>query len=326
MESCPPEPVPSEPIDPDLLDWLNHLRAERACSPHTLRAYQGDLDGLVSYLRSRSLSLRQAELAHLRGWLAQAGAGRRRHAPATVARRIAAVRSCFAWMQRTGRLDTDPAARLQLPKVPRRAPRFFDVDEAAAIVEHPTQDGWALLRNRALLELLYGAGLRVGEAQALGTEAVDLAQRLVRVRGKGGKERIVPFGPPAAEAVEAWLEARGAQPGALFLNRHGARLSARSMWTIVRDAGAANGVAGSHPHALRHSCATHMLGAGADLRAIQEQLGHENLSTTQRYTHVDAAHLLRVYRDAHPHARLEPADASVESPPPDRVSSSRTRD
>jgi integrase/recombinase XerC len=217
-------------------------------------------------------------------------------------------------------------ARLQLPRVPRRAPRFFDVDEAAVIVEQPSQDGRAFLRNRALLELLYGAGLRVGEAQALDRDAVDLDQRLVRVRGKGGKERIVPFGPPAAEALSAWLEARGDSPGALFLNLQGRALSARSMWTIVRDAGAANGVAGSHPHALRHSCATHMLGAGADLRAIQEQLGHENLSTTQRYTHVDAAHLLRVYREAHPHARLASPEAAVEASPSDRVRSPRPRD
>lgn len=313
------------PEDPDLLAWLDHLRAERACSPHTLRAYRGDLGRLAEWLHDRGRTLRQADLALLRAWLASTGQGRRRHAPATVGRRIAALRSCFAWMARTDRIEVDPAARLQLPRVPRRAPRFFDVDEAAAVVEQPTQDGWAWLRNRALLELLYGAGLRVGEAQALQLTAIDLVERLVRVRGKGGKDRIVPFGPPAAEALQAWLTERGEGEGAVFLNREGKALSARSMWTIVRDAGAANGIAGAHPHALRHSCATHMLGAGADLRAIQEQLGHETLSTTQRYTHVDAAHLLRIYRSAHPHARLESASAPVDGSLPHRVPSTRRR-
>ncbi|MCK6505637.1 tyrosine recombinase XerC [Myxococcota bacterium] len=294
---------PPAPLDPDLARWLDHLRAERGATAHTLRAYQADLQGLADFLAPSERPLSAATLADLRAWLARSGARGRRLSPATMARRIAAARTFFRWLHRTGRVAGDPSARLQAPKVPRRAPTFLEVPEAAAVVEQPTQEGWFLLRNQALLELLYGAGLRVGEAEGLHLEALDLDQRLVRVRGKGGKDRIVPFGPPAAQALSAWLEARGDRPGAVFLNRDGSRLSARSMWRITRDAGAANGLPGVHPHALRHSCATHMLGAGADLRGIQEQLGHQSLSTTQRYTHVDAAHLLRVYRQAHPRAR-----------------------
>lgn len=290
--------------DADLQDWLDHLRAERAASTHTLRAYRGDLGRLAAFLEARGMRLRDADLATLRAFLAAPSPSRRRLAPASQARRVAAIRSFFAWMKAHGRLPQDPARRLQVPRVPRKSPRFLDVDEAAAVVEEPAQEGRAWLRNRALLELLYGAGLRVGEASGLPLEAIDLDARLVRVRGKGRKERIVPFGPPAAEALAAWLDARGPQPGALFLNLRGGPLSSRAMWTIVRQAALQHGLHQVHPHALRHSAATHMLGAGADLRAIQEQLGHESLSTTQRYTHVDAAWLLSVYRQAHPRARV----------------------
>jgi len=183
----------------------------------------------------------------------------------------------------------------------------MDVGQTATIVEHPSQEGWFQIRNRALLELIYGAGLRVSEAVSLEVDAIDLTERLVRVVGKGDKERVVPFGPPAAEALQLWITTMGSD-GPLFRNRYGKRLSSRSAWRIVRDAGARNGIAGVHPHALRHSCATHLLGAGADLRTIHEQLGHASLSTTQRYTHVDAAHLLQVYRSAHPRAQDEADD------------------
>ena len=212
------------------------------------------------------------------------------------------MRTFYRFMVREGLLAASPAERLSSPKVPKKIPRFLDVPEAAAAVENPRQEGALRLRNRALLELLYGAGLRVSEAVGLDLVDLDLDERTVRVLGKGGKQRVVPFGPPAAEALRAWLD-EGPQSGALFRNRDGGRLSARAAWQIVRDAGVVNDLAGLHPHVLRHSCATHMLGGGADLRGIQEQLGHASLSTTQRYTHVDAAHLLEVYRAAHPRAR-----------------------
>lgn len=296
-------------MDADLERWLSWLSAERGASPHTRRAYARDLERLARLVEEQGRTLREARLVDLRHWLARGRvqANGRAVAPATLQRRVAAARSFFRWLVREGVIDDSPAERLMSPHVPRRTPRFLDLPEAAAIVEGPTQSGWFRLRNRALLELLYGAGLRVGEAVALDTRDVDLAERLVRVRGKGDKERIVPFGPPAAEALERWMRAMGAE-GALFRNKAGGRLSARSAWRIVRDAGAANGIPGVHPHLLRHSCATHLLGDGADLRAIQEQLGHASLSTTQRYTHVNAAHLLRVYRSAHPRARTEAGD------------------
>lgn len=298
-------------MDPDLQRWLDHLRAEQGASPHTLRAYGHDLGALVEWLGARGGGLRGCSRRDLRAWLAarppQSRDGQGRAAPATVSRRISALRSFFGWMLGAELRPEDPTLGLKAPKVPRTTPDFLDVDEAAAVVEAPAQEGWYLLRNRALLELLYGAGLRVSEAVGLDLAAVDLEERLVRVLGKGKKTRIVPFGPPCAEALAAWMEALPPHPGPgggpLFRNRAGGRLSARGAWQIVADAGANNGVAGLHPHALRHSAATHMLGAGADLRSIQEQLGHSSLSTTQRYTHVDAAQLLAVYRSAHPRAR-----------------------
>jgi integrase/recombinase XerC len=269
-----------------------------------MRAARGDLGSLAEWLGDRPL--READLSHLRRWLARDPV--RRPAPATTARRVAHLRAFYAWMVERGRLDRSPAERLKAPRVPRRTPRFLDVDEAAEVVERPTQSGWFAVRNRALLELLYGAGLRVSEAVALDVSHLDLASGLVRVEaGKGDKDRVVPFGPPAAAALRDWIAEMGGS-GALFRNNRGGRLSARSAWRIVRDAGAQSGIHDLHPHALRHSCATHLLGAGADLRAIQEQLGHASLGTTQRYAHIDAAHLMRVYRASHPRARVEPGE------------------
>lgn len=287
-------------MDEDLRQWLDVLAGTERCSPHTLRAYEGDLQLLCDWLEARGRRLRAATLHDLRGWLAQAGQGT--WAAATVARRVASVRAFYRWLLQEGRIASSPAARVRTPRVPQKTPRFLDVDEAAVVVEAPAQEGALHLRNQALLELIYGAGLRVSEAVGLDLDDVDLDTRLVSVRGKGDKDRVVPFGPPAADALAAWM-ATLPSAGPLFRNRDGGRLSSRSAWQITRDAGARNGVPGLHPHALRHSCATHLLGGGADLRGIQEQLGHASLSTTQRYAHVDAAHLLSVYRAAHPHGR-----------------------
>jgi integrase/recombinase XerC len=290
-------------MNQDLPAWMDHLKAERGCSEHTLRAYRANLHSLDTFLLERHKTLRTAALSDLRGWLSKerigTRGGKRSLAPATMARKIAALRSFYRWMLRERFVDASPAVRLKSPRVPKKTPRFLDVQEAAAVVEHPSQQGWFLDRNRALLELMYGAGLRVSETVGLDIVDLDLSNRLVRVLGKGQKERIVPFGPPATQALTTWLQ-HLAPEGALFLNRFHKRLSDRSAWRIVREAGVVNGIADLHPHALRHSCATHLLGSGADLRAIQEQLGHASLSTTQRYTHVDAAHLLSVYRAAHP--------------------------
>ena len=298
-------------MDVHLDQWMDYLKGERGYSPHTLRAYNANLQSLSNYLQSRDHQLKSATLLELRGWLShQRTAGRPSGTPltaATMARKVAAVRSFYRWMLRERHVDASPAARLKNPKIPRKTPRFLDIPEAAAVVEQPHQNGWFHQRNRALLEIMYGAGLRVSEVVSLDVEHVDLKSRLVRVMGKGNKERIVPFGPPAVDALHTWLALRPPD-GPLFLNRYHKRLSSRSAWRIVREAGIANGITGLHPHALRHSCATHLLGSGADLRAIQEQLGHATLSTTQRYTHVDAAHLLKVYRAAHPRSGNEDVD------------------
>lgn len=288
-------------MDPDLAAWLDHLAAEATRSPHSLRARGGDLRACLDALAAAGRTARDATLTDLRRWLAMSEA----RAPASLARRVSSARSFFAWMVDTGRRPDDPAKRLRAPRVPRTLPDTLEVPAAAAIVETPPHGGRLGLRDRALLELLYGAGLRVSEAVGLDWDAVDLGARLVRVTGKGDKERVVPFGPPCADALDAW-RAAGSGAGAVFRNRAGGRLSTRSAWQIVHDAGRFAGEDGVHPHTLRHAAATHMLAGGADLRAIQEQLGHESLSTTQRYTQVDVAHLLRVYRAAHPRARQSP--------------------
>ena len=244
----------------------------------------------------------------LRGWLA---ALTRTHAAPSVARKLAAVRAFFRFLRRQGHVTQSPAELLASPKVRRPLPTFVSPAGAAAVVEAPAGDDAGALRDRALLELLYGSGLRVSEACGLDLVALDLPARQARVLGKGSKERVVPLGGPAAEALDAYLArrgelVRGADPGAVFLTARGRRMGPRAVQRLVQKAGALGaGRADLHPHALRHSCATHMLDGGADLRAIQELLGHASLSTTQRYTHVSVEHLLQVYDRAHPLARRE---------------------
>ena len=278
--------------------FLQFLRAERGASPHTLRAYQHELETLTSWLGERRRALLSATTGDLRAYLASLP----RSAPATTRRRIAAYRTFYRWAVSSGRVEASPAERLRGPRVPSRVPRVLQVGESACVVEAPAQEGWYQLRNRAALELAYGAGLRVSELASLDLDDVDLRDQLVLVRhGKRRKQRRVPFGEPAVAALEAWLEVRGpSTSAALFLNRYRDRLRARSLHRITRDAGRKHGVSGLHPHALRHSCATHLLAGGADLRAIQEQLGHVSLSTTQRYAHVSMERLLAVHAASHP--------------------------
>ena len=281
--------------------FLEYLRAERGASPHTLKGYRGDLEALSLHLESQDSSLIESKLQHLRTHLAKLAG--ERPSPATTRRRLSAFRSFYRWALREGLVDASPADRLSSPKAQVNVPRFLDVGEASELVENPVQKGWFQERNKALLELLYGAGIRVAEAASLDVRDVDLRSNLEDVRrGKGRKQRLVPFGPPAADALRAWISCRGSGGEALFLNKDGGRLSVRGMYRIVRDSGVRNGLSGVHPHALRHSCATHMLAGGADLRAIQEQLGHASLSTTQRYAHVSVEQLISVYRESHPRA------------------------
>jgi integrase/recombinase XerC len=287
-----------------------HLAAERNCSAHTRRAYASDLAQLAEHL-GPDTPPEAVQADDLRAFLA---AGHRRLRPASIARKLAAIRAFYRWLVREERIVRDPSVGLSAPKLPLRLPRPLSVDDCEALVE--TQDGAApasltSLRDRALVELLYGAGLRVGEAVALDIRDVDLLAREVRVLGKGNKERIVPLPQSAQDALGAWLAIRrqpGYQAEPLFVSlqsgaRH-RRLGERSVRRLLaaraRGAGVVDHV---HPHRLRHSYATHLLDMGADLRSIQELLGHASLATTQRYLAVSAARLFEVYDKAHPRAR-----------------------
>jgi integrase/recombinase XerC len=228
---------------------------------------------------------------------------RRKLAKATIARKLAAVRSCFRFLARRGTLEANPARQVRGPRLGRRLPSFLPVDETTALLNPEPELSPGGARDRALLELLYASGLRVAEACGLDVDDLDEGRRTVRVLGKGSKERVVPVGESALEALAAYLAMRGRRRGPLFLNARGGRLTPRSAHRIVRARARRAGIVQRvTPHTLRHSFATHMLGAGADLRLIQELLGHRRLSTTQRYTHVSPEHLMRVYDAAHPRA------------------------
>ncbi|MDP2307562.1 MAG: tyrosine recombinase XerC [Pseudomonadota bacterium] len=277
--------------------FLAFLRAERAASAHTLRAYGRELSTLADALAPRPIE--SALLADLRAHLAR-GAG----APASLQQRIGAIRTFYRWLVREGVIAESPADRLTSPKVKRPLPRVLEVDEATGVVEDPAGEGWRHTRNVALLEVAYGAGLRVSEVAALDVADVELDRGLVRVlSGKGRKGRIVPIGPVAVEAVRALLAEGRMVDGPLFRNVQGGRLTTRGLYDVVRAAGVKNGLAGVHPHAMRHSMATHLLASGADIRSIQEMLGHASLSTTQRYTQVELDQLRVAHRKAHPRAR-----------------------
>ena len=301
-------------IDESLAAFLRHLQVERRASPRTVTEYGRDIEGLAKFTRERGSSaaedVRAIDVYLLRAWLALLA---RRHAPSSIARKVAAARTWMRWMRRRGHVDSCPADELATPKVRRGLPTLLSVDSAKEVVEVPSSDTAAGLRDRAILELLYGSGLRVSELCGLDRDALDLPGASARVLGKGSKERVVPLGTPCLEALARWLEVRPGMvhprrktqdPQAVFLTTFGARIYSRSVHKLVRAHGATGaGRADLHPHALRHTCATHMLDGGADLRAIQEMLGHSSLSTTQRYAHVSMEHLMRVYDAAHPMAR-----------------------
>lgn len=275
--------------------FVDHLRAELSASEHTIRAYSRVLGELSAGLGDRGLPT--ATRLDLRAYLARSGGS-----SATVAQRISAIRAYFRWALREQLLIEDPSERLARPKVPVSLPRVLEIDEADVLVENPLGEGDNRRRNAAILELAYGAGLRVSELAALDVGDVDVTVGLVHVRmGKGRKARRVPFGPPAAAAVSAHLAGRTAGP--LFLNPAGRRLTTRSIYTVVHRSGVQNALADVHPHALRHSFATHLLQNGADIRSIQEMLGHASLSTTQRYAAVDLEQLRTSWESAHPLAR-----------------------
>lgn len=327
--------------------FLVHLADERRASPNTVSAYGRDLDALLAFVDTRADTLparrrrtatttattttTSLDLFLLRAWLGELA---RTCKPSSVARKIASVRAFGRWMKRKGHSRVNPAEQLASPKVRRELPTFLSAEDAASLVESPDVDNVAnrpptsniararrdalVLRDRAILELLYGGGVRVAEACGLDLGQLSLSgdERTARVLGKGRKERIVPLGRKAAEALSAYLALRGTlahlrtrfiDPNAVFVSTRGRRLSSRVVQLLVRRYGLASvGRTDLHPHALRHTCATHLLDGGADLRVIQEMLGHASLSTTQRYTHVSVAHLLKVYDSAHPLAKSRP--------------------
>lgn len=301
-------------IDDAIVRFLGYLEAERRASPNTCRGYGFDLASLATFIRERAPDraddVSRIDVYVLRAWL---GSMARMHAPASVARKVSSLRTFMRWLRRRKVIPSCPADELATPKVSRPLPTLLSVDAAKQVVETPAQDSVRETRDRAILELLYGSGLRVEELCSLDVSSLDLESGATRVVGKGSKERVVPLGRPCVEALRAWTRLRprmvhpttGVQdPKALFLGVLGRRIGQRSVRKIVHNYGAHGaGRADLHPHALRHTCATHMLDGGADLRAIQEMLGHASLSTTQRYTHVSMEHLLRVYDAAHPLAR-----------------------
>jgi integrase/recombinase XerC len=279
-------------------EFLEHLRVEKGASAHTIRSYRSDLREFLDFLEREG----RADAGQVDGRLVRrflAGLHQRRLERSSVARKLSAIRSYLRFLVRRGRAERNAAREIDSPRVPRKLAAFLPIDETYDLLEGPTPS----LRDRAVLELLYASGLRVSEAVGLDLEDVDRDRQTLRVLGKGRKERIVPFGEAAAQALDAYLAERPAGAGPLFLNARGRRLGVRSVQTIVRRQARASGITRRvSPHTLRHTFATHMLDAGADLRVIQDLLGHRRLSTTQRYTHVSGDQLMRVYDQAHPRA------------------------
>lgn len=301
--------------------FVAYLQGEKRSSANTVMAYERDLASLVDFIerkKSTSVSKNRASTVHtidvytLRGWLGELA---RTHATTSVARKIAAVRTWMKWLEKRGVIKENPSAELKSPKARKTLPTFLSVDAAEQVMSAPEAGSPEGMRDRAVLELLYGSGLRVSELSGLDRLSVSLEDEIVRVIGKGNKERQVPIGSHAKAALIAYLAVRPtfvhpktgkSDAHALFLSTRGNRLNVRAIELLVKKYGALGaGRADLFPHALRHTCATHMLDGGADLRAIQEFLGHSSLSTTQKYTHVSTDHLMRVYDAAHPLAHAK---------------------
>jgi len=292
--------------------FIRYLRIERNASPLTLKAYGTDLAGLLEFFRSIEGQLpdpRQISIGQLRSYVASLH--ERGYARSTIARRLASLRSFFEYCRREKLVESNPARALRTPRQGRRLPHFLSTDQVATLLETPAADQPAGLRDRAILETLYSAGLRVSELVTLDLGDWDRDANVLRVRGKGRKERIAPVGRFAATALLEWLEVRRpandigpADHDAVFLNRFGRRLTARSVGRLLEKHIATAGLDQlTSPHTLRHSFASHMLDGGADLRSVQELLGHKSLTTTQIYTHVSTKRLRETYERAHPHAR-----------------------
>ncbi|GIX01191.1 MAG: tyrosine recombinase XerC [Thermogutta sp.] len=293
--------------------FLRYLAVEKNASAHTIKSYREDLTALVEYLTEayggRCPSPDQVTTLDLRGYVAamhEAG-----YAPGTIARRLASLRSFFRFGMRQGWVKENPAKPLRNPRKPRNLPHVLSTEDVQKLLEAPPASSPMGLRDRAILETLYSAGLRISELVGLNDSDVDLAAEIVRVRGKGRRERLAPLGSFAVRAIRRWLTVRKVHPSfhdqpdrPLFVNRFGQRLTTRSVARMLEKYLRQTGLdRRTTPHTLRHSFATHLLNAGADIRSVQELLGHKSLVTTQIYTHLTTANLKAVYEKAHPRAR-----------------------
>jgi len=306
----PPDQKGAVPLPDEVKGFLDYISAEKNYSPLTLKSYRKDLEQFIDFARRSNLrgtspvgrlNFRQMEPELVRRFAADLH--RIKLAPSTIERKLSCLRAFFRFLQREGWADANIASEVPLPKKPKRTPRFLTVDEAAVFVESLDASSRHYLRDRAALELFYSSGLRAAELHGLNMEDLDIENRFLRVRGKGNKERLVPIGSKAVEAVKALLGSVGSQSGPLFVSRPGKRITVRTIFNIVVRQGIKSGLFKRvTPHMLRHTFATHMLDGGADIRAIQLLLGHSSLATTEKYTHVGLDRLMEIYDKAHPHA------------------------
>jgi integrase/recombinase XerC len=294
-------------MHPTAIAFINHLRTQRNASIHTIRCYENDLALFCDYLEEsegEGADPSAVDAFRLRRYAARLNS--LGYASSTIARRLASLRSFYRYQRRQGILKTDPAGGLRNPKQPRRLPRLLKVEDVIRLLDAIPTAEMLGVRDRAMFETLYGGGLRVGEVVGLDLDDLQLDEELIRVRGKGRRERLCPVGQMAATWIQRWRDLR--QPHrldepALFLNRYGERLTTRSVGRLLERYLVTIGLQSeASPHTLRHSFATHLLDRGADLRSVQELLGHRNLTTTQIYTHVTHERLLDTYQNAHPRA------------------------
>jgi len=310
----------TDPLGQQIDAFAQYLADERRSSARTVETYIRDLRSFRDYIRDQGLpaDARKLDIVALRGFLSTLFGSNQ---ASTMKKKVSSIRSFFKFLLKRQIIDQNPASGLRSPKIAKSLPRFLSVDQAFRVMEAPSKEDKRAkplkVRDQALLETLYGTGVRVSELAGMNLEHCDFTESEVRVLGKGGKERVVPLGKSAVEAIRAYLPERGAllekakagDLDALWLSRGGRRLSVRQVQNIVRRHGTIGAGRGDlHPHAMRHTCATHLLDAGADLRSIQELLGHSSLSTTQKYTHVSVDRLMEVYDRAHPLAREKAGD------------------
>ena len=308
--------APLGPFAADLDEYLMYLSVERGLAEATVDSYRRDLHDYLAFLNGTGVSSYE-ELGRVQVTCYLADLRARGYAASSVERHVAALKGFHRFLVREGVTERDPVSALPLPKKPERLPEVLTVEQVSALLDQPFEESPRGLRDRAMLEVLYGCGLRVSELVGLDFSQLLLEDELLRVRGKGDKERLVPLLGSARAALEDYL--RHGRPGlraksrpeaqdphAVFLNARGGRITRRSACALVERYGRQVGIEGLHPHTLRHSFATHLLEGGADLRALQEMLGHSDISTTQVYTHVDRAHIREEYLSTHPRARLRP--------------------